>query len=57
MSGPDQTQIPLVDQIGQGYTLILVLLGDGDNEAEVRANQLVQRLRILLPDRLGQTNP
>src|SRR5439155_1526883 len=51
---PDQPEVALVDQIREGDALVLVFLGDGDDEPEVGADQLVQRLLVLRLDALGQ---
>jgi hypothetical protein len=56
MRGPDQPEVALVDQIGQRHALVLVLLGDGDDEAEVRADQLVERFGIARADVLRETD-
>lgn len=42
----DEPEVPLVDQVGEGDTLVLVLLGDGDDEAEVAADEGVEGVLI-----------
>jgi len=54
VGGPDQAEVALVDQVRERYSLVLVFLGHGDDEPEVGAHQLVQRLRVALLDPLGQ---
>ncbi len=46
----DQAVVALVDQVGQAQTLSLVLLGDGDDEAQVGTGELVQRFFVALLD-------
>src|SRR5690606_23612092 len=41
--GGDESDIPLLDQIGEADAAILILLRDRDDEAEVGANQLLDR--------------
>jgi hypothetical protein len=50
----NQAEVALVDQVGQGDALVLVFLGDGYDEPQVGAHQLVQRLRIVLFDSLRE---
>jgi hypothetical protein len=52
----DQAEVPLVDQVGEGDALVLVLLGDGDDEAKVRAHELVERLPFPGADALRQAD-
>jgi len=54
VGGPNQAQVALVDQVRERDSLVLVFLGHRDDEPEVRAHQLVQRLRVALLDPLGQ---
>jgi hypothetical protein len=54
MSCANQTEIPLIDQIRERYTLILILLRDGDHEPKVRADELVERLFFSTANTLGQ---
>jgi hypothetical protein len=54
VGGPDQSEVALVDQVGQRHTLVLVFLGDRHHEAEVAADQLVERLFFPQADPLGQ---
>src|SRR6056297_1813493 len=44
----------LVDEVRERYALVLILLRHGDDEAEVRTHELVQRLFLALADELGQ---
>src|SRR4029077_4367636 len=50
----NQSEVALVDQIREGDALVLIFLGDGDDEAQVGANELVQRLLFAALDALGQ---
>ena len=54
--GANQTEVALVDQIGERDALILIFLGDGHDEAEVRPNELVETLLVALPDLLGKAD-
>jgi hypothetical protein len=56
MRGPDQPEVALVDEVGQRHALILIFLGDRDDEPEVAAHELVQRLSIPDPNALGQAD-
>ena len=44
----DQAEVALVDQVGERHALVLILLGDRHDEAEVAADQLVEC--FLFPD-------
>ena len=46
----------LADQIDEGKPAILVFLGDGDDEAEVALDQLLERVRIAGADLSGQVD-
>ena len=50
----DEAEVALVDQVGQRHALVLILLGHGDDEAEVAAHELVQRLAVAGADALGE---
>src|SRR5690606_21077715 len=50
----DQPVVPLVDDVGQREPLALVLLRDGDDEAEVGADELVEGRRVALFDPAGE---
>jgi hypothetical protein len=52
--GPDQAEVPLVDQVGKRNALVLVLLGHRYDEAEVAAHQLVEGLLFAQADPLRQ---
>ena len=56
MGGADQPEVPLIDQIGKGDALVLVLLGYRDDEPKIAADQLVERLFFTHADALGQAN-
>src|SRR5690606_15531847 len=46
VGGADETEVALVDQVGKRHALILVFLGDCDNEAEGAADQGVEGLVV-----------
>src|SRR5690606_2886229 len=50
----DQAEVALVDEVAKCDALVLVLLGYGDDEAEVGADELVERFLIADADGLGQ---
>jgi hypothetical protein len=52
----NETEVALVDEIGKGDALILVLLGHRDHEAEIAADQLVQRFTVTDTDPLRQAD-
>ena len=54
VGGADQSEVALVDQIGEGDALVLIFLGDRHDEAQVRPDELVQRFLIVHPDALRQ---
>src|SRR5260370_1358050 len=54
VGGPDQAEVALVDQIRERHALVLVLLGYGDDEPQVRADELAERFLVALLDALGQ---
>jgi hypothetical protein len=42
----DEAEVALVDQVGEGHALVLILLGHGNDESQVAADQLVESLRF-----------
>jgi hypothetical protein len=54
--GANQSEIALIDEVRQGYALVLILLGHGHYEPQVAAHQLVERLPIPDPNPLGQAD-
>ena len=52
----DQAEVALVDEIGETDTLVLVFLGDRDDEAQVAADQLVQGRLATTLDLLGEVD-
>ena len=54
LGGLDQAEVALVDQVGQADALVLVLLGDGDDEPEVRTGEFVEGFLVALLDTLGE---
>src|SRR5256714_6386138 len=51
---PNEAEVPLVDQIREGDTLILILFGDGHDESEIRPDQSIECLLVILPDTLRE---
>ena len=47
VGGADEAEVALVDQVGERDALVLVLLGDRDDEAQVRAHELVERFLLV----------
>src|SRR5687768_16178106 len=54
MRSANQPEVTLVDQIAQRDTLVLVFLGDGNNETQVRANEFVECFLVAFPDSLSE---
>src|SRR5690242_4966194 len=52
--GANETEVALVDEIRERDALVLILLRDGHDEAEIRAHQLVERFLIALANALRQ---
>ena len=52
--GADQTEIALVDQVGERHALILVLLRHRNHEAQIRTDQFVERILITDADSTRQ---
>ena len=50
----DEAEVALVDQIGERHALVLILLGDRHHEAEIAADQLVERLAVTRADALRE---
>ena len=50
----DETEVALVDEVGQAQTLILILLGYGDHEAQVGFRELFERFLVAFLDSLGK---
>ena len=53
---PDQAEVALVDQVGERDALVLVLLGDRNDEAEIAADQRVEGFFIALANALREAN-
>src|SRR5262249_15151917 len=53
---PDEAEVALVDEIGEGHALVLVLLGHRNDEPEVAADQLVERFAVTGTDPLSQAD-
>src|SRR5687767_7876846 len=54
VSSPDESEVALVDEIGERDALILVLLRDGHDEAKIGAHELIERLLIIHADALRE---
>ena len=54
LSGLDEAEVTLVDQVGKAQTLVLVLLGHTDHETQIRTSQLLQGYAVTLADALCQ---
>ena len=54
MGCADQAEVALIDEVAEADALVLIFLGDGDDESEVRSDQFVERLLLALPDALGE---
>jgi hypothetical protein len=52
----DQAEVALVDQVRERDALVLVLLGDRDDEAQVGAHERVERLLVVGADALGEAH-
>ena len=50
----DKPQVALVDQVGKAQSLVLVLFGYGDHEAQVGFGQFLQGFLVSLLDSLGE---
>ena len=54
LGGLYQAEIAFVDKVGKAQALVLVLLGDGHHETEVRAGKLFKCGLVALADALGK---
>ena len=54
LGGLDQSEVSLVDQVRKAQSLILVLFGDGNHEAQVRFGKFFQGLLVSFLDSLGE---
>jgi hypothetical protein len=52
----NEAEVALVDEVGERDALVLIFLGNGDDESQVRANQRVERFLIVDADALRQQN-
>ena len=52
----DEPEVALVDQIGERDSLVLIFLGDGNDEAQVRPDELVERFLVFQADPLRERN-
>ena len=52
LGGFDQSQVALVDEVGQAQALVLVLLSHGNDEAQVGFGELLQRFAVAFLDGL-----
>src|SRR5215208_1364800 len=54
LRGPDEPEVPFLDEVEERYPAVAVLLGDGDDEPQVRLDELVLAALIAAGDALGQ---
>src|SRR6185437_6350617 len=54
VGGANESEVALVDEIGEGDALVLILLRHRDDKAQVGANERVQGLLVIDPDSLRQ---
>ena len=52
----DQAEVALVDQVGQGKALVLVLLGHRHDETQIGPREFLEGLLVTLADALGKFN-
>ena len=56
LCGLNQTHVAFVDEVGKAEALVLVLLGDGDDEAQVGLGEAVEGFLVTGFDALSQTD-
>ncbi len=56
LGGLDQTEVALVDQVAERESLILILLGHTDDEAQIGLGQLFEGKLVAAADAAGQLN-
>src|SRR5205823_1379810 len=54
VGGANEAEVAFVDQIGERDALILILLGDRDDEAQIRTHQRIEGLLVVLADALRE---
>jgi len=54
VGGANEAEVALVDQIGERDALILILLGNRHDEPEIRSNQRVEGVLVVLADALRE---
>ena len=54
LGGFDEAEVALVDKVGEGEALILILLGHGHDKAQVGAHEAVERALVAFAYLLGQ---
>ena len=54
LGGLDEAEVALVDEVGQAEALVLVLFGNGDDEAEVGPGEFLEGPLVTLADALGE---
>src|SRR5215208_4435468 len=55
LDGPDQARVPLLDQILEGHAAAPVLLGDGDDQPQIRLDELLTGLHVPPADSPGES--
>ncbi len=52
--GPDEAEVPFLDNVGKGKAPVDVALADGHHEPEVRLDHVFARFRVACLDAFGQ---
>src|ERR687893_3055106 len=56
LGGPDEPEVALLDEVEEGYPAVAVLLGDGDDEPQVRLDEAVLAPLAAAGDAVGQAD-
>jgi len=54
LGGPDKAEVPLVDKVGKGQALVLIIAGHRNGEPEIRLHQFFERLAVSFMDAAGR---
>ncbi len=54
VGGANEAEVAFVDQIRERHSLVLIFLGNGDDEPEIRSDQRVEGFLVVLPDALRE---
>ena len=52
--GGEEADVAFTDQVDEGQSAVLVFLGDGDDEAQVALDELLERVRVAGADLFGE---